>query len=114
MYCCVAIGSKVSKQPNEYIKKTNTSVDNQKFNKNNNVTETRLYIEKKKKETSEKHKLEMLDKKRLAEERKIRLDNLRKTTRELAKASVKQKVIEIILLVIIAIVVDNIFLNYNL
>jgi len=54
-------------------------------------------MEKKKKETSEKQKLDMLEKKRLAEERKIRLDNLEKTTKELAKAFIKQKVFKIFL-----------------
>lgn len=56
-------------------------------------------MEKKKKEMLEKHKLDVLEKKRLAEERKIRLDNLQKTTKELAKASIKPKVFKILHLI---------------
>lgn len=63
--------------------------------KNTKSIETKLFIEKKKKERTEKCKLDLLEKKKLVEERKKKLDQLQKTTRELAKASIKQKVISI-------------------
>lgn len=63
--------------------------------KNTKTIETKLFIEKKKKERAEKCKLDLLEKKKLLEERKKKLDQLQKTTRELAKASIKQKVITI-------------------
>ncbi|CAH1725966.1 unnamed protein product [Aphis gossypii] len=59
--------------------------------KNTKTIETKLFIEKKKKERAEKCKLDLLEKKKLLEERKKKLDQLQKTTRELAKASIKQK-----------------------
>lgn len=59
--------------------------------KNTKSIETKLFIEKKKKERTEKYKLDLLEKKKLVEERKKKLDQLQKTTRELAKASIKQK-----------------------
>lgn len=68
------------------------SIEDEKSDTNIKVTEARLFIEKKKKERTDKHINDLLEKKKLAEERKKRLDQLQKTTRELAKASVKQKV----------------------
>ncbi|XP_025202491.1 centrosome-associated protein 350-like [Melanaphis sacchari] len=61
------------------------------LSKNTKSIETKLFIEKKKKERTEKYKSDLLEKKKLAEERKKKLDQLQKTTKELAKASVKQK-----------------------
>lgn len=71
------------------------SIEDQKSDTNNKVTEARLFIEKKKKERTDKHIIDSLEKKKLAEERKKRLDQLQKTTRELAKASIKRKVFRI-------------------
>lgn len=64
--------------------KDKKSVDVQKSDKNTIITKSRLFNEKKNEE--------LIEKKRLAALRKKKLDQLQKTTRELAKASIKKKV----------------------
>ncbi|KAL4132206.1 hypothetical protein QTP88_009408 [Uroleucon formosanum] len=71
----------------------NNFLEEHKTEKNTKAVETKLYIEKKKKERTIKCKLDLSEKKKLAEERKKKLDQLRKTTRELAIASSKKKII---------------------
>lgn len=95
---CLNIGNNQlsNKSPKEVISKDlknqNKLFVNHKSDKNNKINETRLFIEQKKKERTDKQKMDLLAKKKIAEERKKKLDQLQKTTRELAKASIKKKV----------------------
>jgi len=76
-------------------KKLNESYEAQNSDRNTKITNTREFIEKKKKERIEKNKLESLKKKKYIEDRKNKLDELKRTTKELAKSFIKPKVFEI-------------------
>lgn len=67
--------------------KDKNSVDVQKSDKNTIITKTRLFNKNK--------NVELVEKKRLATLRKNKLDQLQKTTREIAKASIKKKVFKL-------------------
>ncbi|XP_050434945.1 uncharacterized protein LOC126842108 isoform X1 [Adelges cooleyi] len=65
---------------------------NQKARGDAKAIETKLFIEKQKKERAKKIQLDLLEKQKEIEERKTRLQQLHITTKMLAKASVKPKV----------------------
>lgn len=51
-----------------------------------------IFLERKKKERIEKNKINLIEKRKIADERNNKLEQLQKTTKELAKASVRKKV----------------------
>lgn len=71
----------------KHLKNNNKSVEIQKSDKKNNTIKARFF--------NEKRNSDLAERKRLAELRKIKLDQLQKTTKELAKASIKKKVLSI-------------------
>lgn len=79
--------------------KSNELLKKQNFDTNANVSKTKMFMDKKKRERAAKNKLESLKKKYFIEERKKKLEQLRHTTKELIMASVKQKVFKLLLLI---------------